>query len=131
MSKETKESMKKDSEKKVKKPALPEEKEVAGEKILTAEEKKAAHIAGIKKTVVPAFLGTLFGLLFFLKFTDGKGYPWIFVLLLMTILTYYAQRFLIYPYMGLKVAEFEMKDWFYVEFMVLNFCLVTWILLLN
>jgi len=33
--------------------------------------------------------------------------------------------------LGVKVDEFETKDWFYVEFMTIIFMLVSWTLLLN
>jgi hypothetical protein len=46
------------------------------------------------------------------------------------LVSYYIQK-LAYPMLGVKVDEFETKDWFYVEFMTIIFLLVSWTLLLN
>jgi len=37
----------------------------------------------------------------------------------------------IFPLIKINTKEFGFKDWFYVEFIVIDFCLVTWTLLLN
>jgi len=37
----------------------------------------------------------------------------------------------LYPVIGVKVSEFETKDWLYVELMTIIFLLVSWTLLLN
>ncbi len=99
-------------------------------KIMTPEERKRMMIEGIKKTVLPAFIGCAFALLFFLRFGDAKEVPWFSILLLVVLLAYYVQRIL-YPLIGVKVKEFEFKDWLYVEFLMLIFMLVIWTLLLN
>ena len=44
--------------------------------------------------------------------------------------TYFLQK-LIYSQLNIDTIEFKFKDWFYVEFIVLDFFLVTWTLLLN
>ncbi len=98
----------------------------------TPEERKRMLIDGIKKTVVPAFIGAFFALLFFTKFGDATAvsYVMVMVLLLVVLSSYYIQRF-VYPLVGVKVAEFETKDWIYVEFFTIVFLIVIWILLLN
>jgi len=114
-------------EKKVEKKAEPEEATV---KILTPEERKQAHVDGIKKTVLPSFIGAGFAILIFLEFGAAQDKVWFSVILLVAILSYYIQK-LVYPLIGVKVANFEIKDWLYVEFMTLIFMMVVWTLLLN
>lgn len=55
---------------------------------------------------------------------------WYAILMIVIGITYYVQK-LIYPSLKINVKEFKFKDWFYVEFMVIDFFLVTWTLLLN
>ncbi|MCZ7380979.1 MAG: hypothetical protein O8C64_05340 [Candidatus Methanoperedens sp.] len=102
-------------------------------KSTTPEEKKKKFIEGVKKTVFPAFISAAFAILFFVRFGDSNatGDPsWFPVVLLVLLLSYYIQR-LIYPLIGVKVKEFETKDWLYVEFLVIIYFWVIWILLLN
>lgn len=94
------------------------------------EEKKQRFIEGIKKTVLPAFISAAFAILFFVKFGDAKDVSWFSVVLLVILLSYYIQRG-IYPLIGVRVKEFETKDWLYVEFLVIIYFWVIWILLLN
>lgn len=99
-------------------------------KVLTPDERKRLLIEGIKKTAVPAFIGALFAVILYMKFIDAKGTSWISVLLLVVLVSYVIQKAL-YPPLGVRVDEFETKDWFYVEFMTIIFLLVFWTLLLN
>ncbi len=99
-------------------------------KIITPDERKRILIEGIKKTVVPAFISAAFALMFFFKFGDAKDVSWFSVILLVALLSYYIQRFL-YPLLGVRVKEFETKDWLYVEFLIIIYLLVFWTLLLN
>jgi hypothetical protein len=99
-------------------------------KVLTPGERKRLLIEGIKKTAFPAFIGAIFALVLFMKFYDAKEVGWFSVLLLVVLVSYYIQK-LAYPMLGVKVDEFETKDWFYVEFMTIIFLLVSWTLLLN
>jgi hypothetical protein len=99
-------------------------------KVLTPDERKRLLIEGIKKTAVPAFIGALFALVLFQDFSDAKDKNWLYVLLLVVLVSYYIQK-LTYPKLGVKVDEFETKDWLYVEFMTIIFMLVFWTLLLN
>ncbi|MCZ7356302.1 MAG: hypothetical protein O8C66_11040 [Candidatus Methanoperedens sp.] len=99
-------------------------------KIITPEERKRLLIEGIKKTVLPAFIGAAFALLFFFKFKEATSVSWVSILLLVVLLSYYIQR-LLYPLLGVRVKEFEIKDWLYVEFLTVIFMLVIWTLLLN
>ncbi|MBE0520858.1 MAG: hypothetical protein IBX39_01145 [Candidatus Methanoperedenaceae archaeon] len=99
-------------------------------KKVTPEERKQALVDGIKKTVLPSFIGAGFALLLFLNFGDAHDKVWFSVILLVVILSYYIQK-LVYPLIGVKVKEFEIKDWLYVEFLVIIFLMVVWTLLLN
>lgn len=99
-------------------------------KVLTPGERKRLLIEGIKKTAVPAFIGAFFALVLFMNFFDAKEKNWLYVLLLVVLVSYYIQK-LAYPMLGVKVGEFETKDWLYVEFMTIIFLLVSWTLLLN
>ncbi|MCZ7399904.1 MAG: hypothetical protein O8C62_09580 [Candidatus Methanoperedens sp.] len=94
------------------------------------EERKQKFIEGIKKTVLPAFISAAFAILFFVKFGDAKDVSWFLVVLLILLLSYYIQRG-IYPLIGVRVKEFETKDWLYVEFLVIIYFWVIWVLLLN
>lgn len=96
----------------------------------TPEERKAAHVQGIIKTAVAAFLGMIAGFGAFYRFSDGTGTPWYAAIVIIAVLAYYAQR-VIFPAIKIDTKEFGPKDWFYVEFIVIDFCLVTWTLLLN
>ena len=96
----------------------------------TPEEKRKAHIQGIIKTAVASILGIIAGVLANMQYGMGTETKWYAVIAIVAILAYYAQR-LIYPAIKISTKEFGFKDWFYVEFLVVDFCLVTWTLLLN
>jgi hypothetical protein len=99
-------------------------------KVLAPGDRKRLLIEGIKKTAVPAFMGAFFAVVLFLNFYDAKDKNWLYVLLLVVLVSYYGQK-LVYPMLGVKVSEFEIKDWLYVELMTIIFLLVCWTLLLN
>jgi len=99
-------------------------------KIITPNERKRLLIEGIKKTVLPAFISAAFALAFFLKFGEAAEVSWFSILLLVVLLSYYIQK-AIYPLIGVRVKEFETKDWLYVEFLTLIYLLVIWTLLIN
>jgi hypothetical protein len=99
-------------------------------KVLAPGDRKRLLIEGIKKTAVPAFMGAFFAVVLFLNFYDAKDKHWLYVLLLVVLVSYYVQK-LVYPMLGVKVSEFEIKDWLYVELMTIIFLLVCWTLLLN
>ena len=99
-------------------------------KAMTPDERKRVLIEGIKKTVVPAFIGAAFALLFILTAERIDGKPWYLVLLLVVFASYYIQK-LLYPFIGVRVNEFETKDWLYVGFLTIIYMLVFWTLLLN
>jgi EMC6-arch len=104
------------------KPSAPVEK--------TPEEKKRNYKDGIIKTIVPALIGTAAGFFCFFQLGSGTEFPWLSVMLFVIIFSYYAQR-LVYPVIGIDLKEFGKKDWFYVEFITIDFWLVVWTLLLN
>jgi hypothetical protein len=99
-------------------------------KELTPGDRKRLLIEGIKKTAVPAFIGAFFAVVLFMNFYDAKDKHWLSVLLLVVLVSFYIQK-LAYPLLGVKVNEFETKDWLYVELMTIIFLLVSWTLLLN
>ncbi len=99
-------------------------------KVITPAERKRLLIEGIKKTAVPAFMGAFFAVVLFMNFYDAQDKHWLYVLLLVVLVSYYVQK-LVYPLLGVKVSEFETKDWLYVEAMTIIFLLVSWTLLLN
>lgn len=107
-----------------------EKKTEAEPKSITPDERKRILVEGIKKTVVPAFISAAFALVFFLKFGNAKDVSWFSIILLVALLSYYIQRFL-YPLIGVRVKEFEAKDWLYVEFLIIIYLLVFWTFLLN
>ena len=96
----------------------------------TPEERKAAHIQSIIKTAIASIIGIIAGIVAFNRLGDATTTKWYAILVIIAILAYYAQRII---YRGIKIdtKEFGPKDWFYVEFLVVDFCLVTWTLLLN
>jgi hypothetical protein len=94
-------------------------------------ETRKIQIDGIKKTIYPSLLGVLAGFACYYAPAAAIGQlPWHFVMLMVIAVTYFVQR-LTYPFMNIDVLEFKGKDWFYVEFMVVDLCLVTWTILLN
>jgi uncharacterized membrane protein YjfL (UPF0719 family) len=99
-------------------------------KDMTPDERKRVLVEGIKKTVVPAFIGAFFALVFFFKFGQAQDVLWFSVFLVVLLLSYYIQR-LLYPSIGVRVKEFETKDWLYVEIFTIVFFWVFWTLLLN
>jgi uncharacterized membrane protein YeaQ/YmgE (transglycosylase-associated protein family) len=106
----------------------PEKKILTKEK--TPEEKHKEYIDGIIKTVVAGVLGTIAGVLYFRLYGAGEDTIWYAVLMIVIGFTYFIQKFL-YPQLKINVKEFKFKDWFYVEFIVVDFFLVVWTLLLN
>lgn len=107
---------------------VPEKKSYIKE--MTPEEKQKAHREGIIKTIVSSILGIIAGLIMFSQYGTGEDRMWYAILMIVIGVTYYVQK-LIYPKLNINVKEFKFKDWFYVEFIVVDFFLVTWTLLLN
>ena len=107
---------------------IPEKKSFIKE--MSPEEKQKAHRDGIIKTIVAAILGIVAGFIVFYQYGAGEDRIWYALLTIVFVLTYYLQR-LIYPQLQIDPKTFKFKDWFYVEFIVLDFFLVTWTLLLN
>ncbi len=96
----------------------------------SAAERRKDRIDGIIKTVFPSFLGVLAGFACFYGASAISQLPWHFVMLVLILVTYIIQKFA-YPFLKINVADFQGKDWFYVEFMAIDLWLVTWTLLLN
>ena len=99
-------------------------------KQMTPEEKQKAHREGIIKTIVASILGVLSGLIMFNQYGTGEDRIWYVILVIVIGITYFVQK-LIYAPLKIDTKEFKVKDWFYVEFIVVDFFLVTWTLLLN
>ncbi len=99
---------------------------------ITTEEKEKKRVEGIKKTIIPGVIGIIAGAAMFTLIGDGSGHKsiWFTILFVLLVFSYYIQR-LIYPAVGINAREFGKKDWFYVEFIVLDFFLVSWTLFLN
>ncbi len=97
---------------------------------MSPDERKRLLSEGIKKTAIPAFIGAVFAVLYFLRFGSATDVSWFPVLLLVLPISYYIQR-LLYPFINVRVKEFGIKDWLYVEFFTIIFLLVFWTLLLN
>lgn len=106
----------------------PEKKNLIKER--TPEEKQKEHRDGIIKTIVAAVLGTIAGILCFSQYGAGEDRIWYAVLMIVIALTYFIQK-LIYPQLNIDTKEFKAKDWFFVEFIVIDFFLVAWTILLN
>jgi hypothetical protein len=96
----------------------------------TPEEKQKEHKEGIIKTLVASALGIIAGFLAYYYYGTGEDKIWYAILMIVIGLTYFIQKFL-YPQLKIDVKEFKLKDWFYVEFIVIDFFLVVWTLLLN
>jgi len=96
----------------------------------SAAERRKDRIDGIVKTVYPSILGTMAGFACYYSGESIAPYPWHFVMMSVILLTYVIQMYT-YRFLNIDAASFKTKDWFYVEFMVVDFWLVTWTLLLN
>ncbi len=101
-------------------------------KVRTPEERKQAHVEGIIKTAVASVIGIVAGVLAYIQLgvAEDPTVKWYAILTIVAALSYYAMK-LVFPALKIKVKEFGLKDWFYVEFIVIDFFLVTWTLLLN
>ncbi|WMW23910.1 hypothetical protein RE474_07300 [Methanolobus sediminis] len=103
-------------------------------KVRTPEEKKQAHKEGIIKTAVAAIIGIVAGIIAYTQLGEGipteTGYEWYVILMFIVGISFYVMKFS-FPIFKIKPKEFGFKDWFYVEFIVIDFCLLTWTLLLN
>jgi hypothetical protein len=97
----------------------------------TPEEKQKEYKEGIIKTVVASVLGIFAGFLASSVYGAGEDKIWYLVLFIVFGVTYFLQKYLIFPSLKIDAKEFKFKDWFYVEFIILDFFLVTWTLLLN
>ncbi len=106
------------------------EKKTEPAKTITPEERKRLQVEGIKKTVIPALIGSGFAFLFFWMQDKIGGKPWYTVFLLVGLVSYGIQK-LLYPSLGVKVEEFKIMDWISVEFLTIIFLMIVWILLLN
>jgi len=51
--------------------------------------------------------------------------------MIMVIAATFLIQKLSYPFFKINAEQFRFKDWFYVEFMVVDLWLVSWTLLLN
>jgi hypothetical protein len=96
----------------------------------SAAERRKDRIDGIIKTVYPSILGAAAGFACYHAAGAIAPYPWHFMILSIILVTYFIQKYT-YSFMKIDATSFKTKDWFYVEFMVVDLWLVTWTLLLN
>lgn len=96
----------------------------------TPEQRRKDRVEGIIKTAVASILGIIAGVVAEYILGTGEGTTWYAIIVIIAIVTYYMQR-VIYPQINISTKEFGLKDWFYVEFLVIDFALVTWVLMLN
>jgi len=89
---------------------------------------KERRIAAVKKTVVPAIVGTVVGVggAISLGVATGLIVPFLFLL----VASVYVQKF-IFPLVDVDPKELEMKDWAYITFMTFDFLFVVWAIYLN
>jgi hypothetical protein len=106
-----------------------EKKAIVKEK--TPAEKQKEYKEGIIKTVVATALGIIAGLLAYSAYGTGEAKVWYLVLFIVIGSTYFLQKYLIFPQLKIDAKEFKLKDWFFVEFIIIDLFLVTWTLLLN
>lgn len=99
-------------------------------KQMTPEEKQKTHREGIIKTIVATILGIISGIVMFQMYGTGEDRVWYIILMIVIGITYYVQK-LIYIPLKIDTKELKFKDWLYVEFVIVDFFLVTWTLLLN
>lgn len=99
-------------------------------KITSAAERRKNRIDGIIKTVYPSVLGGAAGFACYYAGEALAPYPWHFVMLSIILVTFLIQKNT-YNFLNIDANAFKTKDWFYVEFMVVDLWLVTWTLLLN
>lgn len=97
---------------------------------MTPEEKQKTHREGIIKTIVATILGIISGIVMFQMYGTGEDRVWYIILMIVIGITYYVQK-LIYIPLKIDTKELKFKDWLYVEFVIVDFFLVTWTLLLN
>jgi F0F1-type ATP synthase assembly protein I len=97
----------------------------------TPAEKQKEYKEGIIKTVVATALGIIAGFLANTTYGTGETKAWYLILFIVIGITYFVQKYLIFPSIKIDAKEFKLKDWFYVEFIIIDFFLVTWTLLLN
>ncbi len=96
----------------------------------TPEERKQAHIEGVIKTAVASVIGIIAGIAAYFALGSALDTAWYSVIIIVAILAFYLQRAVL-PVIKIDTKQFGLKDWIYVEFLVLDFFLVTWILMLN
>ncbi len=96
----------------------------------TSVEKRTEHLYSIVKTAVASYIGVVAGFVAYFMLDAALETKWYAILTIIAILAYYAQR-IIYPLIKINTKDFGIKDWLYVEFIVIDFCLVTWTLMLN
>ena len=83
------------------------------------------------KTVLTVIVGAVMGAVFAYTLGDATGTSFsIFAMLIFVFFLTYAQK-LIYPFVGINVEKFRIRDWFFTGFMTFSFWLITWTILIN
>ncbi len=99
-------------------------------KAKSAEERKKNRIDGIVKTIYSSLLGVIAGFACWYNADAIAPFPWHTVLIMVILVTFLIQKHS-YNLLKIDASAFKTKDWFYVEFMVVDLWLVTWTILLN
>jgi hypothetical protein len=83
------------------------------------------------KTTIAAVVGVIMGIVFSYAIGDAVGTSFtIWAMLLFVFFLAYAQK-LIYPFLGINVEKFRIRDWFFTIFMTFAFWIITWTILIN
>ncbi|MCS3924358.1 EMC6-like membrane protein [Methanosalsum natronophilum] len=96
----------------------------------TPEERKQNHIEGVIKTAVAAIIGIIAGIAGYYLLDKAIDFTWYSIIIVVGIIAFYLQK-AVFPLVKINTKDFGAKDWLYVEFLVLDFFLITWILMLN
>ena len=92
----------------------------------SAEEKRNAHIRGVKVTAFSSIMGVIAGIVSW-YLTTSLGLPQNYGIYVLAILVAIQKPFL--PYLGKE--EMGAKDWLYVAFMTFDLWFVAWTVLLT
>jgi len=89
------------------------------------------HRDNSMKTVLAAIIGILMGIVFALSIGDASGTNFsIWAMLIFVFFLAYAQK-LLYPFLGVNIEKFRIRDWLFTIFMTFAFWLITWTILIN
>ena len=83
------------------------------------------------KTALATVIGVVMGVLFAFATGNAVGTNFsIWAMVLFVLFLAYAQK-LLYPYLGVSVEKFKLRDWAFTAFLTFAFWLITWVILIN